>query len=351
MNIWPLLPVIAAAALVGAIVMAVHRKGYPAGRAVFALSAAAMALPVIFTAVAQWDPFGQAAQYVAAAADLGLLAFPALWLALAFRFGREGGGLGRVGAPLVTLSGAASLGVFLAGAAGVGTARVDLPADSLSFEIRGLATRALLGQLLLTGAAGVVLFQAFWESARRAARPRLRQASAGFLLGSLGIFLVAGQALLYGGVALHVLSLATLCAIPVAVASLPAFRADKGGALALPDRARCGVSSGVLMGLGMFLIALAVLGELIERLAPAGRLLWFHWGGTILVGSFAAIWLVPGLRGRLRTWFRVPVLPARYEWDWRPLLPLSGQKPPAAPVLAAAAALFEESLGRVATAL
>lgn len=351
MNIWPLLPLTAAGALVGAIVVAIHRKGSPAGRSVFALSATAMALPIIYIAVAQWQPAGSIARLAAAGADLGLLAFPALWLALAFRFGREGAGLGRLGAPLVVLVGITSLGLLLAGACGLGAARTDLPANSLNFEIRGLATRALLGQLLLAGASGVVLFQAFWESARRAAKPRLRRASAGFLLASLGIFLVAGQALLYGGVALHILSLATLCALPVALAAVPVFRAGRDEILALPDRARCGVSSGVLMGLGVFLIALAVLGEAIEKLAPAGRLLWFHWGGTILVGGFAAVWLVPGLRGRLRIWFRVPVLPARYDWDWRPLLSLTGQKPAAAPILAAAAGLFEENLGRVATAL
>jgi hypothetical protein len=311
----------------------------------------AVALPVGFLAAAQWQPTAVLTRLLIVGANLGLVAFPALVLVLAFRFGREGGGLGRFGVPLVTLVGATSLVLLLAGAYGVGAARIELQGESSSFEVRNLPARALLGELLLTGAASVVLFQSFWESARRATKPRLRRAAAGFLLTSLAIFLVTGQTLLYGGAALHVLSLATLGALPAALASLPAFLSREADGLTLSDRTRCGISSGALMGLGVFLIALAVVGETIEKIAPAGRLLWFHWGGTILVGGFATIWLVPGLRGRARTWFRVPMLPARYDWDWRPLQTPAGRRPAPCAVLASAVGIFEETLGHAAAAL
>ena len=351
MNPWALVPVPAIAALLCAAGAALHRKGPPAGRTAFALLAVAMALPVGFLVAVQWQPAAFLTRLLSIGAGLGLVAFPALVLVLAFRFGNEGRGLGRFGVPLVTLAGTASLALLLAGAYGVGAARVELFGESSSFEVRNLAARALLGELLLTGAAGVVLFQSFWESARRAMKPRLRRAAAGFFLTSFVIFLVTGQTLLYGGAALQVLSLATLGALPAALAALPAFLSRELDDLTLFDRVRCGISSGALMGLGGFLIALAVVGETIEKIAPAGRLLWFHWGGTILVGAFAMIWLIPGLRGRARTWFRVPVLPAQCEWDWRPLLTLAGPRPATGAVLASVAGIFEESLGHVASAL
>jgi hypothetical protein len=302
-------------------------------------------------AAVQWQPTPVLTRLLSVGASLGLIAFPVLVLVLAFRFGREGGGLGRFGVPLVTLAGATSLLLLLAGAYGAGAARIEFLGESSSFEVRNLAARALLGELLITGAAGVVLFQSFRESARRARKPRLRRAAAGLILSSLAIFLVAGQTLLYGGAALHVLSLATLGALPAALAVLPAFLSREADDLTLFDRARCGISSGALMGLGAFLIALAVVGETIEKIAPAGRLLWFHWGGAILVGGFATIWLVPGLRERARTWFRVPAPPARYDWDWRPLLTPAGPCRASGAVLASAVGIFEETLGHVASAL
>ncbi len=351
MNPWALVPLPSIAALLCAAVAALHQKGPPAGRTAFALCAVAMALPVSFLAAAQWQPTAVLTRLLTVGASLGLVAFPALLLVLAFRFGREGGGLGRFGVPLVTLAGATSLVLLLAGACGVGATSIEPLGETSFFQVRDLAARALLGELLLTGAAGVVLFQSFWESARRAKKPRLRRAAAGFLLTSLAIFFATGQTLLYGGAALHVLSLATLGALPAALAALPAFFSREADDLILFDRERCGISSGALMGLGAFLTALAVVGETIERIVPAGRLLWFHWGGTILVGGFATIWLVPGLRGRVRTWFRVPVLPARYDWDWRPLLTPAGPRAAAGAVVASAAGIFEESLGRAASAL
>ena len=351
MNPWALIPIPAIAALLLAAVAALHRKGPPAGRTVFALFAVDLALPLSFLVAAQWQPTAVLTQVLAAGASFGLVAFPALVLVLAFRFGREEGGLVRFGAPMVALAGATSLVLVLAGACDVGAVRIELVGESSSFEIGNLAARALLGELLLVGAASVVLFQSLWESARRARKPRLRRAAAGFLLTSLATFLVTGQTLLYGGAALRVLSLATLGALPAALTALPVFFSRETDGLTLSDHARCGISSGALMGLGVFLIALAVVGETIERIAPAGRLLWFHWGGTILVGGFAAIWLVPGLRGRARAWFRVPMLPARYDWDWRPLRASDCPRAAVGAVLTSAVGLFEEGLGYAGSAL
>lgn len=351
MNPWALVPVPVIASLLGGAIAALHRKGPPNGRTAFALFAVAVSLPVGFLAAVQWQPTAVLTRLLAVGATVGLVAFPSMTLVLALRIGREGGRLGRFGVPMVAAVGVTSLALLFAGAHGSGAVRIDLSAESSAFEIRNLAARALLGELLLVGAAGVVLFQSLWESARRARKPRLRRAAAGFVLTSLAVFLVAGQTLLYGGAALRVLSLATLGALPAALAALPAFLSRETEDLTVFDRSRCGISSGALMGLGVFLIALAVVGEIIEKLAPAGRLLWFHWGGTILVGGFAAIWLIPGLRGRARTWFRVPVLPARYDWDWRPLRRLTGPRPAAGPVLAHTVRIFEESLGPAVPAL
>jgi len=351
MNPWALTPLLVTAGLLGAAVTAVHRKGPPAGRASFALLAVAMALPTGYLAAVQWQPEAFLTQVLRVLAGLGVRTFPTLVLVLAFRFGRLERGLGRFGTPVVTLVSAMSLVLLLASAFGVGAARIDVLGEIVSFETPNLAARALLGELLLIGAAAVVLFQSFRESTLRAGKSRLRQAAAGFLLTSLVVFLVTGQSLLYGSAALHVLSLTTLGALPAALAPIPAFLSRNEDDLTLSDRARCGISSGVLMGLGVFLIALAVVGQTIEKIAPAGRLLWFHWGGTILVGGFATVWLVPGLGGRVRTWFRVPAPPARFDWDWRPLLAPLGQRPLPEDVLTGVTVLFEESLGRANTAL
>lgn len=351
MNPWALIPVPAIAALLLATIAALHRRGPPAGRTAFALFAVAVLLPVSFLAAAQLRPRAVLTQFLAAGASLGLVAFPALVLVLAFRFGRERGGWGRFGVPWVALAAGTSLVLLLAGAFGVGAARIALQGESPSFEIGNLAARALLGELLLVGAVSVVLFQSFWESARRARKPRLRRAAAGFLLTSLAIFLVTGQTLLYGGAALHVLSLATLGALPAALTALPTFLSRETDDLTLPDHARCGISSGALVGLGVFLIALAVIGETIEKVVPEGRLLWFHWGGAILVGGFATFWLAPGLRGRARAWFRVPVLPARYDWDWRPLRTSACPRPATGAVLRSTVGLFEENLAYASSAL
>jgi hypothetical protein len=351
MSVWSFVPLPAVAALLCAAGAALTRKGPPAGRTAFALFAIAVALPMAFLVAVQWQPAIALARPLTVGASLSLAAFPALVLTLAFRLGREGGGLGRFGVPMVMLAAGTSLALLLAGAFGAGAAHIEILGERSSFEVRNLGARALLGELLLTGAAGVVLFQSLWESARRARKPRLRRAAAGLLLTSLAIFLVTGQTLLYGGAALHVLSLATLGALPAALAALPALLSRDVHDLTVFDRARCGISSGALMGLGAFLIALAVVGEIMEKIAPAGRLLWFHWGGTILVGGFATIWLVPGLRGRARRWFRVPVLPARYDWDWRNLPTRPGQRPAAAAVIAAVGDVFAPILGRATPAL
>ncbi len=351
MNPWALVPLPAIAALLAAAVAALIRKGPPAGRTIFVFWALAAMLPVALLAAALWRPTAVLTRFPTLGANAGLLALPALSVALAFRFAREGKGLGRFGAPLAWLAGATSFGLLIAGAFGADAVRINIDREGSAFEIRNAAARALIGVLLLTGAAGVVLFQSFWESARRDLKPHLRHAAAGFLLTSLGLFLVAGQTLLYGGADLHILSLTTLGALPAALFVLPVFRARDADAVTLSDRARCEISSGVLMSLGIFLIALAVVGEAIEKIVPAGRLLWFHWGGTILVGGFAAIWLVPGLRGRARSWFRVPFVTARYEWNWRPPLRVAGLRSATATVLASVTEVLGRRTGGAAMAL
>ena len=350
MNSWALVCLPAIAALLFAAVAAQFRRGPPAGRTAFAVFAVALALPIGCLAALQWQPTAVLTRVLTAGASLGVIAFPALVFVVAFRLGREGWGLGRFGAPWVMLAGGTSLALLLAGAFGDGAARIEFQGANASFEARNVAARALIGELLLSGASGVVLFQSLWESARRARKSRLRRAAAGFLLTSLGIFFVAGQTLLYGGAALDVLSLATLAALPAALAALPAFLSREADDLTLADHARCGISSGALMGLGGFLIALAVIGEAIERIAPSGRRLWFHWGGTILVGGFAAMWLVPGLRERARAWLRAPMPPVRYEWDWRPLCSL-GPRPETGTVLTDVVRILENNLGPAAPAL
>jgi hypothetical protein len=113
------------------------------------------------------------------------------------------------------------------------------------------------------------------------------------------------------------LAVGSFAVVPCALALLPMLGRMDAGEAALPASARPGASSMVLLGLGLFLIALAIFGQVIHRLLPEGGLVWFHWGGLILLVLLGSLWMVPGLREWLRRYFE-PAVPAKGDphWEW-----------------------------------
>jgi len=221
----------------------------------------------------------------------------------------------------------------------------------ITIDLDSRADRAVTVFVLLAGALGIVRLHGLWDLARREGRPRLRRAALGPLLGSLGLFLLAAQALLYGRTALHILSLASLIFVPAGVLLLPIFRAGEEEA-ALPARARRSVSSLILIGLGAFLVSLAVLGQVIHRYLPEQELVWFYWGGAILLLVFASLWLIPSLREALIRWFGPGQgLHADPRWEWarvnQALVPVESP----AQLTAKLGPLLQDLIGRSAVVL
>jgi putative PEP-CTERM system histidine kinase len=351
MDLWSILPLLSGVMLLITGVVALAHVRPPRGRFLFFLAAATGALALLALARLQTEEgrtWGSSAEMIA---TFAIPVFCGIWAAFAFRFARaRATGFWDVCIPVLCAFGAAAVLNWHLSSGGVTWSMVPGGGALLNLDTGPERTMSVL--LLLVAAIGITRFQSLQEAARREGRTRLRRAALGPLLLSLGLFLFTSQALLYGGTSLHILAVAAVGIVPVCVLMLPLYAGLPPSESSLPEGTHLPVSSLVLMGLGSFLVALAVLGQTIHRYLPGRELIWFHWGGVILLLVFASLWLVPSLRDFLRRWFG-PVPEARGDsrWEWarvnRALVP---EETPG--VLAAKlGSLVEDLMGRTAVAL
>jgi len=348
-NPWGLVPLPAAVALAGVAVLACARRDGPRGRAALGLAALGALPPLLFLAAVLADPSAAPRPALRGLANVGLMLFLPAWVATSLEFGLPPGRSVRT--LLFVAAAAVADGALLAGGAfQASAARVELAADGPMIQLAAAPARVLSGLLLLVGALGIVRAQALGEAARHEGMTPLARAATGIVLVSLAIFLFSAQALLYRAAPLRILALGSLIFLPFAAVIARDLARPGPATGGLPEGVHLAGSSGVLMGLGAFLIALAALGGAIERFVPSRRGIWFEWGGSILLGLGAALGLVPGLRRRFRRWFRVPEFHAAYSWNPWPLL-RRARPAVGGPALRRIADIFAEGSSRPAVAL
>jgi hypothetical protein len=71
----------------------------------------------------------------------------------------------------------------------------------------------------------------------------------------------------------------------------------------------------LLLGLGLFLIALAGIGQVVHQTMPEHGLLWFRWGGAVLLVFVTAVGALPAVRRPLAAYLDPE--PSSLEWDFR----------------------------------
>jgi signal transduction histidine kinase len=351
MNFWGWLTIPAVAALLLLAGAAFSRRGAPAGRGLLGLIALAGSLCLGLLAYAVVGGVAWWSGLFDAAAALLIPFLAALWMIFVSRFGQgEGSPSHTAILSVAALSGAALLAIWRI-QSGV-MAWSDGGGAGPLLELDSMPERATTGFVLLGGALGVVRLQALWEAARCEGKVRLRRAVLGPLIASLVLFLLGSQALLYGRASVRILAMASLILSAACLFPLPLLRRPGEGEAALPPWVHRGPSSLVLIGLGTFLVALAVLGQAVHRYLPEEEFIWFHWGGTILLSFFASLWLIPGLRDSLRRWFSpAQASPGDPRWEWarvnQALVPVESPVELAAKV----SSLVEDLLGRAGVAL
>jgi len=294
---WALAPIPAALSLAGVTLAAVrHRTSQlPGFGALVAVTLLGLFLHVATVAL-QWAPT-PSSEWLVVGAWVGTPILAALWATLAVRAGQQGTVMPNIDLALLLAAWLAAFTILVWSLQEPGPMLVVSPGQDCVVGLTSGPARGAAGLALLAGALGVLRFAGL-RAAALPGRPRLRRLSAGPLIVSLGIYLFASQALLYGSASLRIFSLATLLEVPacwIVISSL-ARPADPAGGV------RPAISSTLLLALGLFLICLAVLGEALHLFLPTGGLLWFHWGSVILLLAFGTLWLVPGVRTVLRAW-------------------------------------------------
>jgi hypothetical protein len=303
LTLWSLAPLLSALGMMILGLLVLLRRGTWRGRILLAFVAVASLIDLLCLSavLSGWSvpPEGLAARLLMPAS----LVLGSVLVFLSLRFGQDSART-TVGDRILAFLGlAVPLLLLIWGSIRGGLTWAESRQDGLTLTLGTPPGRGLMGFLLLVGALGILRFQALRIAARRARLKVLGRAATGLLLGSLGLFLHAAQALLYGGAALHVLALGSLGLIPACVLLLAFLRAPADERRRLPHGLPLVSSSLVLMGLGVYLIALAVMGQVIHRYLPARGILWFHWGSAVLLLTLSSLMLVPGLRQRLVAWF------------------------------------------------
>ncbi len=175
--------------------------------------------------------------------------------------------------------------------------------------------RATAVALLLVGCYSIVRLQAVVGAARRAGLDGLSRAVFGPLFAGTALVLVTSQLLLYGALPMELLALGSLVLVPTSVASWPLLLSRSSSTGNLPESAALRTSSLLLLGLGLFLVALAATGQIVHQFFPDRGLTWFRYGGTTLLLIFALLSLVPAFRRPLSERFERNLYASR--WDFR----------------------------------
>lgn len=242
-----------------------------------------------------------------------LLFAPALVL-VAARFGQPAARGRSEGFMALALAIAASTGVGLWIGAGTESS-LHSRDGALVLALAPGPARAAAVTLLLAGCYAIGRFQAALEASRRAGIDALGRALVGPLFATVALVLTTSQLLLYGALPLELVAIGSLVVVPTTLVTWPVLLGPQRSLAALPETARTPTSGLLLLGLGLFLVSLAALGQVVHQFFPERGLLWFRYGGTAMLLAFALFALLPSVRGPLSEYFDRSLYAQR--WDFR----------------------------------
>jgi hypothetical protein len=294
------------------------RVGPPPGRTLVALFLLAFAIDVTWLgaqhsdyrfwnpgAMSIWDRFAAVAS----------VAIAPIGVALSNRFGQRPSVVLRDGlVPLILASVSAAVLLWM-GLGGEGVAFLSSEEGDILLGLRAGASRAIAVLVLVSSCYAVVRFYSIAVTARRNGLSRLGRAAFAIGAGFAGIFFIASQLLLYGALSLRLITFGSIAAIPLLLTCLPVLIKRDPVEQVLPSGVKPAGSMLLLLGLGMFLIALAGIGQVVHQTMPEHGLLWFRWGGAVLLVIVTILGVIPAVRRPLTAYFD----PERGSsgWDFR----------------------------------
>ena len=309
-------PLVGAAASLATLVAASSRTGAPVGRTIYSILLFSTALLLVW--LSAFLGGSQLLHYPGfqSAVVVALLVFGPAIVLLSVSLGRGACAISSGGTAAVVLATIASLvfGIWIVGVAEPSSLQVREDGSFLLALAPGPARATAVG-LLLAGCFAIARFQAAMEAARRAGVSPLARALVGPLFATVALVLTTSQLLLYGALPLEVVAVGSLVVVPTTLVTWPALIGPNRSKAALPQSARIQTSGLLLLGLGLFLVSLAALGQVVHEFFPERGLLWFRYGGTAVLLAFAVLSLVPSVRGPLSDYFDRSLYAQR--WDFR----------------------------------
>jgi cadmium resistance protein CadD (predicted permease) len=314
-DFWVVAPLSAAAATTFTALAALVRRGLPSGRVTLFLLLLSVTLPLLWLAGLEAGYEGIFGGKLETAVVTSVVALPTLLLAFSVRFGQRATHFVRGGLVPLTISAVASISLAIWQARSTGLGVIGLDDGEILLALAPGPSRAAAVALLLAGCYGVVRLQAVLEASRRAGLVNLARATVGPLFGSVALVLTTSQLLLYGALPFRLLAFGALALIPISITLTPLLLQKQDADPLLPESATLQTSSLLLLGLGLFLTALAAGGEMIHQFLPDQGRLWFRWGGAIILVSFAVLSVLPMIRRPLSEYFDRSLYANR--WDFR----------------------------------
>ncbi|MEZ4651401.1 MAG: GAF domain-containing protein [Candidatus Eisenbacteria bacterium] len=312
-------PLVGAVASLATVVAAASRRGAPAGRGLYTVVLLCTATLLVWLSAF----LGEAVVFLRSEFHfivvLALLLLAPSVVALSIRLGQPGrlrtsGGLGAV---LVASVSSLLVGLWIQG--GTESSLRAWDDGSLFLELAPGPARATAVCLLLAGCYAIVRFQAAIEAARRAGIELLGRGLVGPLFATVALVLTTSQLLLYGSLPLELVAIGSLVIVPTTLVTWPMLVGRASVRAALPVSSRVQTSGLLLLGLGLFLVSLAALGQVVHEIFPERGILWFRYGGTAVLLAFALLSLVPSVRGPLSDYFDRSLYAQRWDFrhEWR----------------------------------
>ncbi|MCA9728096.1 MAG: hypothetical protein KC729_10465 [Candidatus Eisenbacteria bacterium] len=286
--------------------VATVRSGPPPGRGALAAFLLACAVDWAWLGAQHsdyrfWNPGAMAMGDVVAA--IASVALAPLGVLLAIRFGQSAS-LGRhSGLPALLLAALAAPVLLFVGLRSEEAVFLLNEGGDILLALQAGPARAVAVLVLVTSCYGLMRLFGVAVLARRRGLSQLARAAFALGAGLAGLFLVASQLLLYGALSLRLITFGSLTSVPLLATCLPALGSRHPGKEALPASVKPTGSMLLLLGLGLFLIALAGIGQVVHQTMPEHGLLWFRWGGAVLVVLAAVVGAVPAVRRPLTAYF------------------------------------------------
>ena len=314
-DFWVIAPFSAAVATSLTALAAIVRRGLPTGRIPLFLLLVSVTLPLLWLAGLEAGYDGVFGGKLEKAVFASVVALPTLLLAFSVRFGQRATHFIRSGLVPLAVSAIASIALVIWQTRYSGLGVIGLDDGEVLLALAPGPSRATAVVLLLVGCYAVVRLQAVLEASRRAGLDNLSRATVGPLFGSIALVLTTSQLLLYGALPFRLLAFGALALIPICLTLIPLLLQKQDADPILPESASLQTSSLLLLGLGLFLTALAAGGEMIHQFLPDKGRLWFRWGGAIILVSFAVLGVLPMIRRPLSEYFDRSLY--AHRWDFR----------------------------------